>query len=126
MTKIQESESVLVSAADLQKQIAELTTAVAMLTTELVRRGEASARLLKPTEVAELFGYRKSKIYSLIEAGTIPTMPLPDGEGSSSLRVPLIGLQALIIQHVKNHPSVDRDWLSKLLSNENGADDAAP
>lgn len=118
-----------VSAAELQEQIAQLTNAIAVLTTELVRRGETSVRLLKPAEVASLFGYQKSKIYALIAAGVIPSMHLAEDEGDGTLRVPLIGLQALIVQHLKSHRALNRsdiEWLSNLLSNENGADDAAP
>jgi len=102
--------------SDLQEQIAQLTAAVGLLTAELVRRGESSARLLKPAEVAELFGYGKTKIYALIEAGAIPTVQLDDEECGGSLRIPLAGLQALILHHLESSPVVDREWLSKLLS----------
>jgi hypothetical protein len=100
---------------DLQDQIAALTQAVALLTVELARRSDSSARLLKPKEVGVLIGYSVAEVYAKMDAGVIPWITLED---DGTKRVPLVGLQALIREKLKGAPNIDPDWLSNVLSGE--------
>lgn len=100
-------------AVDLENRIADLTRAVAVLTVELMRRGDSSARLLKPKEAGALLGYSVAEIYAKMDAGVIPWITLEE-EGTK--RIPLVGLQAIIYERLKDSPAIDSDMLSNLLS----------
>jgi excisionase family DNA binding protein len=107
--------------ADIQKEIAELASLVGRLSIELARRDDASVRLLKPAEVAVLFGYTKSKVYDMIDRRDIPSIRT-DEDGT--LRVPLIALQAWVLERLKDG-KFDVDTLSKLLSFAGSNDEAS-
>jgi hypothetical protein len=94
----------------------KLTAAVNLLAVEWIRCGN-SARMFTPAEVAALFSYKESQVYALMDKGVIPWIRL---EPTSTKRIPLIGLQALIAQHLKTAVGVPLELFVKLLQDAGG------
>lgn len=94
--------------ADLPAQVAELTQAVRILSAELMKRGDDSARMLKPSELAELWGYTgPNKIYELIRSGVIPAVKLEaqEGDGKHTYRIPLVWVRAYVMKQLEDDPA---------------------
>lgn len=99
---------------DLSVQVANLAEAVRGLTIRLEQQADASVRLLKPDELAERWGYAKSKIYDLIAKRVLPTVRIDDG----TIRIPLVAAQAVIVRALECSPDLDPEMIARLLKGE--------